>query len=36
MARTYAQNGWEFGFFYLEGGHAKIKEPLYPVEEFDV
>lgn len=36
MAGIYAENGWNFGFFTLENGHAEIRESLYPVEEFDV
>lgn len=36
IAKIYDENGWETGMFYLEQGHAEIRESLYPVEEFDV
>lgn len=36
IAKIYDQNGWKTGMFYLENGHAEIRESLYPIKEFDV
>lgn len=32
----YDKNGWEMGLFYLENGHAEIRDMLDLKEEFDV
>lgn len=36
IMKTYDQNGWEMGLFYLENGHAEIRGALDLKEEFDV
>ena len=32
----YDKNGWEMGLFYLEDGHAEIRDLFEAKEEFDV
>lgn len=32
----YDKNGWEMGLFYLEDGHAEIRDMMDLKEEFDV
>lgn len=32
----YDKNGWEMGLFYLENGHAEIRDIMDLKEEFDV
>lgn len=32
----YDKNGWEMGLFYLEDGHAEIRDMMELKEEFDV
>ena len=32
----YDKNGWEMGLFYLEKGHAEIRDLMNLIEEFDV
>lgn len=36
IMELYDKNGWEMGLFYLENGHAEIREMLDLKEEFDV
>ena len=36
IMELYRKNGWEMGLFYLENGHAEIREMLTLKEEFDV
>ena len=36
LMAMYDNNGWEMGLFYLEKGHAEIREMLTLKEEFDV
>lgn len=36
IMETYDENGWEFGLFYLENGHAEIRGMMELIEEFDV
>ena len=36
IMEAYDENGWEFGLFYLEDGHAEIRGMMELIEEFDV
>ena len=36
LMEKYDENGWEMGLFYLEKGHAEIRDMMTPVAEFDV
>ena len=35
-SQKYDENGWEMGVFYLDKGHAEIRNMMQLVEEFDV
>ena len=36
LMKLYDDNGWEMGLFYLDKGHAEIRDMMTTVEEFDV
>lgn len=36
IMQKYDENGWEMGVFYLDKGHAEIRNMMQLVEEFDV
>ena len=36
IMQMYDENGWEMGVFYLDKGHAEIRNMMQLVEEFDV
>ena len=36
IMEMYDKNGWEMGVFYLENGHAEIRDLMSLKEEFDV
>jgi len=36
IMKKYDENGWEMGVFYLDKGHAEIRNMMQLVEEFDV
>ncbi len=36
IMELYDKNGWEMGLFYLEDGHAEIRDMMDLKEEFDV
>ena len=36
IMEMYDKNGWEMGVFYLENGHAEIRDMMSLKEEFDV
>ena len=36
IMEMYDKNGWEMGVFYLENGHAEIRNMMDLIEEFDV
>lgn len=36
IMELYDKNGWEMGLFYLEDGHAEIRDMMELKEEFDV
>lgn len=36
IMEMYDKNGWEIGVFYLENGHAEIRDMMSLKEEFDV
>ena len=36
IMEMYDKNGWEMGVFYLENGHAEIRDMMSMKEEFDV